>query len=65
MFQPHLLILAAHVFMHVTITPLHGKPTHIGANFPTMAACRLAADEIIAASPLAEIGFTCTKRYEA
>ena len=65
MFHPHLLILAASVFMHVMIRPVMGKPQYITATFPDMAACRMAIDEIVAAASLDEISSTCTKRYTA
>jgi hypothetical protein len=65
MFHPHLLILAAHVFLHVTITSLHGKPQHIDAAFADMAACHMAADEIVASATLDLISTVCTRRYEA
>ena len=65
MFHPHLLILAAQVVLHLTLTPLNGRPAHLSASFPDMATCKLAASEIIDAASLEDISFTCIPRYEA
>lgn len=62
-FAPHLLILAAHVMLRATITPVIGAPLHIAALFPTAAACRLAGSEVIAAAPADDVAFTCTMMF--
>lgn len=65
MFAPHLLILAAHVMLRATITPIIGVPLHIEALFPTPAACRLAGSEVSAAAPADDVAFACIVRFAA
>jgi hypothetical protein len=65
MFHPHMLILAAHVLLRATINPVIGAPRHIEATFRDMAACRLVASESVAAAPIDDVAFTCTKRFAA
>lgn len=65
MFHPHMLILAAHVLLRATVTPVIGAPQHIEAAFPDLAACRLVGAEIAAAASADDVAFTCTMRFAA
>ena len=65
MYQPHLLILAAHVLLRAVILPTIGVPEVITARFPTMTACKLIGAEVIAAAPDDDVNWSCTARYAA
>jgi hypothetical protein len=62
-FSPHMLILAAHVLLHVTLTPTIGAPQHISAFERDMAVCKMIGAEIVASAPDDDVLWTCTSQF--